>query len=217
MIITIDGPAGAGKSTASRRLAQRLGFEFLDTGAMFRAVGLAGLRAGIDLNDAAQTGRTPGHAAPGDAARPSAAERRGRYRANPHCRRVESVQHRRRPAGGQAAPGACGSSRRGKAATWSVRGGTRGRLFFPMRSVSFSWWPTRPSALAAGKVRWRPGVSSSTWTRCCADIKERDHRDGGRDLAPMAPADDAVLLDTTRLTLDEVVDRMEAEVRHRIS
>ncbi len=49
------------------------------------------------------------------------------------------------------------------------------------------------------------------------DIKERDHRDGGRDLAPMAPADDAVLLDTTRLTLDEVVDRMEAEVRHRIS
>ena len=54
MIITIDGPAGAGKSTASRRLAQRLGFEFLDTGAMFRAVGLAGLRAGIDLNDAAQ-------------------------------------------------------------------------------------------------------------------------------------------------------------------
>src|SRR5438128_4048284 len=51
MIITIDGPAGAGKSSAARALAQRLGFEFLDTGAMFRAVTLLGLRAGIDFAD----------------------------------------------------------------------------------------------------------------------------------------------------------------------
>ena len=51
MIITIDGPAGAGKSSAARALAQRLGFEFLDTGAMYRAVTLAALRARIDLRD----------------------------------------------------------------------------------------------------------------------------------------------------------------------
>src|SRR5438445_12942955 len=51
MIITIDGPAGAGKSSAAKVLAKRLGFEFLDTGAMFRAVTLVGLRAGIDLRD----------------------------------------------------------------------------------------------------------------------------------------------------------------------
>ena len=49
MIITIDGPAGAGKSSAARSLAQRLGFEFLDTGAMYRAVALAALRIGINL------------------------------------------------------------------------------------------------------------------------------------------------------------------------
>src|SRR5439155_24147361 len=49
MIVTIDGPAGAGKSSASRLLAQRLGFEFLDTGAMYRAVTLAALEAGTDL------------------------------------------------------------------------------------------------------------------------------------------------------------------------
>lgn len=48
MIVTIDGPAGAGKSSAARRLARRLGFRFLDTGAMYRAVTLAGLRAGVD-------------------------------------------------------------------------------------------------------------------------------------------------------------------------
>ena len=47
MIVTIDGPAGAGKSTVARALAQRLGFRFLDTGAMYRAVALAGLRRGI--------------------------------------------------------------------------------------------------------------------------------------------------------------------------
>src|SRR5258708_13016452 len=51
MIITIDGPAGAGKSSAARELARRLGFEFLDTGAMYRAVTFAALRADIDVHD----------------------------------------------------------------------------------------------------------------------------------------------------------------------
>src|SRR5262245_23381720 len=51
MIITIDGPAGAGKSSAARTLAQRLGFEFLDTGAMYRAIALAALRVGVPLRD----------------------------------------------------------------------------------------------------------------------------------------------------------------------
>jgi cytidylate kinase len=51
MIVTIDGPAGAGKSSAARQLAQRLGFEFLDTGAMYRAVTLAALRAGVEPRD----------------------------------------------------------------------------------------------------------------------------------------------------------------------
>lgn len=53
MIVTIDGPAGAGKSSAARRLARRLGFHFLDTGAMYRAVALAGKRRGIDWTNAA--------------------------------------------------------------------------------------------------------------------------------------------------------------------
>jgi cytidylate kinase len=52
MIVTIDGPAGAGKSSAARRLAQRLGFHFLDTGAMYRAVTLAAIQKGINLDDA---------------------------------------------------------------------------------------------------------------------------------------------------------------------
>src|SRR4051794_30091768 len=53
MIVTIDGPAGAGKSSAARALAERLGFDFLDTGAMYRAVALAALRARADLRDPA--------------------------------------------------------------------------------------------------------------------------------------------------------------------
>ncbi len=53
MIVTIDGPAGAGKSTVARQLARRLGFRFLDTGAMYRAVACGALRAGVDLQDAA--------------------------------------------------------------------------------------------------------------------------------------------------------------------
>ena len=54
MIVTIDGPAGAGKSSIARKVAQRLGFEFLDTGAMYRAVTLGALRAGIDMKDEAE-------------------------------------------------------------------------------------------------------------------------------------------------------------------
>src|SRR5947199_9324239 len=57
MIITIDGPAGAGKSSAACALARRLGFEFLDTGAMYRAVALAALRAGVGLADEAGLAR----------------------------------------------------------------------------------------------------------------------------------------------------------------
>src|SRR5579864_3395519 len=57
MIVTIDGPAGAGKSSAARALARRLGFEFLDTGAMYRAVTLAALRAGLNLQDESELAR----------------------------------------------------------------------------------------------------------------------------------------------------------------
>src|SRR5262245_66693121 len=61
MIITIDGPAGAGKSSVARALAQRLGFEFLDTGAMYRAVTLAGMRPGDDLPNQAMVGQLLDH------------------------------------------------------------------------------------------------------------------------------------------------------------
>jgi CMP/dCMP kinase len=55
MIVTIDGPAGTGKSTAARRLAEQLGFNFLDTGAMYRAVGYACLQRAVDVDDPAAT------------------------------------------------------------------------------------------------------------------------------------------------------------------
>jgi cytidylate kinase len=57
MIVTIDGPAAAGKSTAARALAERLGFEFLDTGAMYRAVTLAALRSGVPLDNDERLGQ----------------------------------------------------------------------------------------------------------------------------------------------------------------
>src|SRR5436190_24090244 len=57
MIVTVDGPAGAGKSSAARALAERLGFEYLDTGAMYRAVTLAGLQSQLDFQDAEAVAR----------------------------------------------------------------------------------------------------------------------------------------------------------------
>ena len=60
MIVTIDGPAGTGKSTVARILAERLGFEFLNTGAMYRAVAYICLQRNVDLNDVEAVGRVPG-------------------------------------------------------------------------------------------------------------------------------------------------------------
>jgi cytidylate kinase len=59
MIVAIDGPAGAGKSTVARRLAERLGFRYLDTGAMYRAVTWLAMREGVDLSESERLGRLP--------------------------------------------------------------------------------------------------------------------------------------------------------------
>jgi cytidylate kinase len=212
MIVTIDGPAGSGKSSAARALAQRLGFEFLDTGAMYRAVALAALRAGIDLRDQAALAHLPStlilEMPP------------GRVLLN-----GEDVTRAIRVGDVTAATGAVADSRVVRqhlndlqqqiaaGRDMVTEGRDQGTIVFPGAACKF-FLKADPVERARRRQREMAArgevVDFETVLRT---QEERDRRDAARDLAPMVPAADAVILDSTHLDLAQVVDLMERAVR----
>jgi cytidylate kinase len=214
MIITIDGPAGAGKSSAAKALARRLGFQYLDTGAMYRAVTLAALRAGIDLRDQDALAALLAHF--------TVELPPGRVLLN-----GEDVTTPIRTAEVTAASAPIADSpvvrrrlvelQRTIAAGRDIicEGRDQGTVVFPDAACKFflvadpvERAKRRQREMAArGEARDLPHV--------LRDQEARDRRDAARDLGPMVPAADSLRLDSTSLTLDELVDRMEQEVRCR--
>lgn len=214
MIVTIDGPAGAGKSSAARALARRLGFEFLDTGAMYRAVTLAALRAGVDLRDQEALTRLmetvrlelPAGQVLLDGADVSTAIRSvevtalsGAIADSPVVRR-QLARMQRAVAQGR---------------NMVCEGRDQGTVVFPDAGCKFFLVadPEERARRRHHEMTDRGEVVDLAVVR--EALQARDQRDAARDLAPMRPAEDAILLDTTALTPDEVVGRMEAEVRRR--
>jgi cytidylate kinase len=212
MIVTIDGPAGAGKSSAARELARRLGFEVLDTGAMYRAVTLAALRARIDPAD--QTIMQ-------------------RLLANLHIEMPpglvllngEDVAGLIRTQEITFASGAVASSRlvrqhlvglqRAIAAGRHMvcEGRDQGTIVFPDAACKF-FIVADPEERARRRHREMAQRGEDVALEDLLKAQaERDRRDAARDLAPMVPAANAIQLNTTHLSLAQVVDRMEQEVR----
>jgi cytidylate kinase len=215
MIVTIDGPAGVGKSTASRALAARLGFEFLDTGAMFRAVALAALRARIAWDD-----------------HPALAELVQRIRLEMPPGRVlldgEDVSALIRTPEVSAGSSVVAASpavrprlaqlQRQIAVGRNIvcEGRDQGTVVFPDADCKFFL-----VANSEERLRRRAGELAARGQAIDLDAlrqaqAERDLRDSSRDLAPLRQAEDAVVLDSTNLTHEQVVDRMEQEVRRRM-
>jgi cytidylate kinase len=216
MIVTIDGPAGAGKSSTARRLAARLGFEFLDTGAMYRAVTLAALGAGIDRSD-----------------QQSLAELLDGFQLDMPAGRILvngvdiSTAIRTAEVSDAIGPIAdspvvrqrLGAIQRQMAVGRNIitEGRDQGTIVFPDAGCKFFLVADpRERALRRQREMTARGETAN-FEKLLASIAARDARDAVRDLAPMKPADDAVVLDSTALTLDQVVDRMEAEVRRRMT
>jgi cytidylate kinase len=215
MIITIDGPAGAGKSSAARNLAKRLGFEFLDTGAMYRAVALAGLRASLDFRDEAALARLLADfrlEMPG-----------GRVVVN-----GEDVSDQIRTPEVTAASSPVAQSaavrrhlvglQRALAAGRDIvcEGRDQGTVVFPDAACKF-FLTAEPEERARRRQRQLTAQGKAVaWEEVLQAQEERDRRDSSRDLAPMVPAADAVILDNTGLTVDQVLERMEKEVRRRL-
>jgi cytidylate kinase len=216
MIVTIDGPAGAGKSSAARALASRLGFDFLDTGAMFRAVALAARRAGVRWTDdaALQALLThlrlempsggavilEGEDVSGLIRTPEVSAGSSIVAASPVVRPFLAELQRRIASG----------------RNMVCEGRDQGTVVFPDAGCKF-YLDADPEE----RLRRRAKELEARGQK--VDIEElrrlqaeRDRRDAGRDLAPMKPAVDAVVLDSTELTAEQVVERMEQVVLARL-
>jgi cytidylate kinase len=212
MIITIDGPAGAGKSSAAQALAKRLGFEFLDTGAMYRAVTLAALRAPIDLRNQQELAA---------------------LLVNLHLEmppgkvflNTEDVTGLIRSAEVTAASGAIADSRLvrehlahlqraiAKGRNIVCEGRDQGTVVFPHAACKF-FLVADPVERARRRQRQMAARGEAVDLDEVLRAQEvRDQRDAARDLAPMVPAADAVQLDSTNLSLEQLVNLMEQKVR----
>ena len=215
-MIAVDGPAGAGKSSASRALARRLGFGYVDTGAMYRAVGVLAAERGIDADDAAALGRLVagldfelardgerlligGRDLSAAIRRPEAGELASRVSTQPVVRqRLVALQRALGAAGGVV-----------------MEGRDIGTVVFPDARVKL-YLTADPAARAARRAaELRAAAATVDEAALARELAERDRRDAGRAHSPLRPAADAVVLDTTALTLEDVVEAMERVVRER--
>lgn len=180
--IAIDGPAASGKGTIARALAQHFGFAHLDTGLLYRAVGAKG----GDAVAAAQT-LVPADLARDDLRTAEAGQAASRVAAIPEVR-AALVAFQRRFALSE--PGAV------------LDGRDIGTVICPQAPLKL--YVTASDEIRARRRALELGADEAV---VLAELRERDARDSARDVAPMRPAEDALLLDTSEMTIDQAVAR----------
>ncbi|MFN3325532.1 MAG: (d)CMP kinase [Bryobacteraceae bacterium] len=215
IVVAIDGPAGSGKSTIARRIANRLDFVYVDTGAMYRAVALWALRTGVDVSDMhrlEQLARSAdirfeagsprvflnGEEVTDEIRTPEVADAASQVAAVPAVRRaLVEKQHRI-----------------GETASIVMEGRDIGSVVFPEAKVKI-FLDADPAVRAERRHKEMPNGNGIA--EVAAQIAERDLRDRTRTEAPLVQAPDAVYIDTSRMTLDEVEELILKVVRDRTS
>jgi cytidylate kinase len=219
LVIAIDGPAGTGKSSVSRGLARTLGARYLDTGAMYRIVTLAVIRAGVDLGDtpaiesaAADVPLSVGYDPEQDRAYLDAEDVSAEIRGDEVTRAVSVVSAvpavRARLVGLQrelaVGPGSV-----------VVEGRDIGTVVLPDAEVKFF---LTASAEERARRRNEQNIAAGLgddYEAVLADVKRRDHLDSTRAASPLRAADDALLVDTSDMTESEVVSHLLEVVKQR--
>ena len=201
-VIAIDGPAGSGKSTVARLLAERLGLSYLDTGAMYRAVAFAALRRGIDPDDIEPVGRlarevdlevtldavtVDGVDATIEIRGPEVTRAVSAVAANPEVR--AELRDRQRDWAREQGGGV-------------IEGRDIGTVVFPDAEAKL-YLTARPEVRAARRSK---EVTDMDYETVAADIARRDALDQGREDSPLTESDDAVTVDTSDHSIEEVVD-----------
>ena len=213
-VLTIDGPSGSGKGTISRAVAQRLGWHYLDSGAIYRAVGLAAAWEGLDLSD-------------GESIAACATRTEIRFitdgEGEPHVivnGKDATRALRTESAGAAASAIAAHPPLRAALVNLQLRFRAKPGLVADGRDMGTVIFPDAPykvfltaSAAERAKRRYKQlkdkGVSVNL-DSVLHEIAARDERDAGRAVAPLKPAPDAVILDSTGVPITEVVERVLA-------
>ena len=189
MIVAIDGPAGAGKSTVARAVAQALGFTYLDTGAMYRCVALARLRdpqanaAALEIalaDSVTLNGEDVGE----EIRSPAVTELASEVAAEPEVRAAMALRQQAMLASGD----------------WVAEGRDIGTVIAPQAELKIFL-----TADPTERARRRAEQTGRPLDEVLAEQQQRDRRDGDRELSPLVAAADAVQLDTTALSADEAI------------
>lgn len=213
MIVAIDGPAGSGKSAVGKRVAAALGLPFVDSGLMYRAIATLARERGIDLSDGASLARlahkvkvdvhgrnvsVDGVDYTGRVYDPDLSEAASRVAKVAGVRLALVAQQRRMGRGGVV-----------------MAGRDIGTVVFPDTQHKFFL-----TASVEERARRRAAQIEERGERADTDelrreVIERDRRDGGRSVSPMRPAEDAIMIETDDMTLDDVVDTIAGHIRAR--
>ena len=189
MIVAIDGPAGAGKSTVARAVAQELGFTYLDTGAMYRCVALARLRdpqanaAALEIS-LADSVTLNGEDVGEEIRSPAVTELASEVAAEPEVRAAMALRQQAMLASGD----------------WVAEGRDIGTVIAPQAELKIFL-----TADPTERARRRAEQTGRPLEEVLAEQQQRDRRDGERELSPLVAAADAVQLDTTALSADEAI------------